>query len=134
MSVNDIVDNVETIINNNLTINHSNRTRLKLFIPEDYPATCYQVENLGESGDQLRSQEKDRGFGLSIFYIEEANVNENQRDFIDTVENIIDTLRSTGDLNSRVFSIMIEADIKDRGTQDNAEFIAHIKIEGLQPR
>ncbi|MFO7820044.1 MAG: hypothetical protein R6V17_07370 [Halanaerobacter sp.] len=133
-TINDIVDNIESIINNNYTINHSNRTRLNLFIPEDYPAICYQVENLGESGEQLRSQRKDRGFGISLFYIEKAEVNENQYDFIDKVENIIELLRESGDLNSRVFSLLIEADLKDRGTEDNAEFIAQIKIEGLQPR
>ena len=133
-SMNNIVDNIESIINNEFTINHSNRTRLNLFIPEEYPAICYQVENLGESGEQLRSQSKDRGFGISLFYIEKAEVNENQYDFINRVENIIEKLRESGDLNSRVFSLLIEADFKDRGTKDNAEFIAQIKLEGLQPR
>ena len=133
-SMNNIVDNIESIINNEFTINHSNRTRLNLFIPEEYPAICYQVENLGESGEQLRSQSKDRGFGISLFYIEKTEVNENQYDFINRVENIIEKLRESGDLNSRVFSLLIEADFKDRGTKDNAEFIAQIKLEGLQPR
>lgn len=134
MSLNTIIDNIDTVLNNNFTINHTNQTRINLFIPEEYPAICYQADNISESGEQLRSNQKDMGFTINLFYIEAADVNENQRDFIDKVENLIEIIRETGDLNSRVFSMKIEADIKDRKAKDNAEFVAQIKIEGIEPR
>jgi len=134
MSINTVLDNIKTIVENSVAVNWSNETRFNVFIPEDYPAVCYQTSSLAETGDLLTNTRRDRAFGIEIFYIKQATVNENQRNFTNLVEGLMESLRNSGDLNSNVYGWMIEADIKDRGTEDNAEFIAQIKIEGIQSK
>ena len=131
----DLMTEVANITENTLTINHSARTRFEMFVPETHPAACYQLNGHEDVGETLKQDKADNAFSLTIFYIEEADVNRDQTDFITNVENLKDTLRDTGDLNSRVlwFDISIEYDSQGGSEASGIEFFAKITIEGVLP-
>lgn len=120
----------ESIIKGSTQIKYSKKTRYTHFIAEDYPALCIEPEGQHEESRQLRQTTKDEYFELALYYLEKADVNRDMTQFIIKVENLIDTLRQSGNLNRSVLSFEIGVKYLDRSQSDNIEHIGQITIKG----
>lgn len=130
MTIVDVINACDTIIKGSFAINDSGTTRMKTFIPEDWPANCYEADKLNEDKQSMNMNNADDYFFLNIYYVDKAEINRDQTQFLLTVSDILKTLRKNGNLNGTAQYFNAKIDFLDRKIEDNIEFIAKITLKG----
>lgn len=126
------INEIQTILSNNFTINHSFIGDYEDFISEGYPAVCIEPNSsTAILGDVLSYEEFDENDSIFVWYIDEAPQDRDKSAFITKVDEIVSVILQNPRLNEQFnLGIDISAEYTSRSTEDNIEFIVKITIEG----
>lgn len=129
----DMINAARDIFTANFVINYVFVGGYQDFIAEDYPAICLEPDiSLAQLKRGLGFDYDDTG-ALNIYYVEPAPENRDMTAFIFKIDEITTVFKGHPQLNGILNSgINISAKYMRRGSDDNIEFIAQIRIEGRQ--
>lgn len=125
------IEEVKKVINNNYTINHEKITKFnEHFIPENYPAICYDpVNNTGELVG-MNGFNVDGRFVLSFYFLEKQNKDRDMAFFVKRVDEMMERLGTNTVLNTRFVNLQIRAEYPEAKRRNNNEFIAKFILKG----
>lgn len=126
--MNDFLNDVKAVLDNSFTINYDKKTMYNYFIAEDYPAICYEPNTSSRQLQGLGAVMGDSAVSANIYYITRATENRDITAFILEVDNIINTLVTSTNLNSKYININASTVYLTADSSDDVEFKVKINI------
>lgn len=124
--LNDIKD---CIINNTLAAEVV-ITNYQYFVPKVYPSVAIDVTASQLSDETYSKDVQDAVYSIAISYIEKAPDNRDKVTFLQNAENLKKTLLHDTTINAYVQGLNVRSSKRDRGAEDNLEFIEEIILVG----
>lgn len=134
--MNQFIGDIESIVKDNFTIKHSERTLFDYFTCEDYPALCLEPVSLNSNLQGLSNAIGESELAANLYYVEKAPESKNITAFINQVTSIIEKIRKSRNLNRAYENLEVNINfLKTKGNRVNYkgnanDFVAKIEVKG----